>query len=128
MSQPVSSAAEQLATALLSEIEDPCGRPGVVVALQRLLDRGLWHPGPGPGSTEADALWGALDVAEGHRVVEAVLIGKIVNFASEEQRPPSMSMATTDGMDWVQQYGMLHGALALQNALPWQNTSEESPE
>lgn len=96
----------------------------LAAVLATMVERGLLSLGPRE-PTEADALWEALNVAEGQRVVEAVLIGKIVNFDTNHDRPTSMSIAVTDGMDWVQQYGMLHGALALQNGMPWQNLDEE---
>jgi len=74
---------------------------------------------------EAMSLWDALDVEDGQQVVEAVVIAKVFTWDPDKNLPPSMSIAATDGMDWIQQYGMLHAAIALQNGLPWENTEEE---
>lgn len=64
--------------------------------------------------SEAEELWQALELREGDQVMEATLIAKIVHFGDEaEAPPPSISISATDGLDWIQQAGLIHSALDL---------------
>lgn len=131
MPEDAGAAAEFMTNAMMAEMGGLGGfvteaaRPLLLRALQSLHTRGLWHQGPHGGPTEADELWAALEVKDGWRVVEAVLIGKLVNFASEEGHPPVISLAVTDGVDWVTECGLLHAALAVKNSQPWRELDED---
>jgi hypothetical protein len=68
-----------------------------------------------PEHHDAQELWDALEPAPGDQIVEAVIVGKMVDF---ERGITSLSIAATDGVDWVGQLGMLHGALKIMNQSP----------
>lgn len=57
--------------------------------------------------TEAAELWDALELRQGQQVKDAMMIGKIVDF---EKGITSISLSNTDGMDWVDQLGLLEAA------------------
>jgi hypothetical protein len=65
--------------------------------------------------SEAEELWEALDLKPGDQVVEAVLIGKLVNF---ETGRTVISLAATDGVDWVSQGGLLWAAQRVVDEAP----------
>jgi hypothetical protein len=68
-----------------------------------------------PEHSDARELWDALQPGPNDQIVDAVLIGKMVDF---ERGITSLSIAATDGVDWVGQLGMLHGALKIMNQSP----------
>lgn len=69
-----------------------------------------------PEHHDAQELWDALHLhSPGDQIVDAVIVGKIVDF---EQGITSLSIAATDGVDWVGQLGMLHGALKIMDQAP----------
>jgi hypothetical protein len=61
-----------------------------------------------PEHSDARELCDALQPGPNDQIVDAVLIGKMVDF---DTRQTGISIAVTDGVDWVSQYGMLYGAL-----------------
>lgn len=58
--------------------------------------------------SQADDLWAALELATNDQVTEAVLIAKVADF---ENGGTSLALSATDGVDWITQLGMIHGAL-----------------
>jgi hypothetical protein len=66
---------------------------------------------------EAAALWDVLDLQDGDSVECALLIGKVVNF--EKGGPPQISLAVTDGVDWINETGLLHAALDIKASQPF---------
>lgn len=60
---------------------------------------------------EAMELWDALNLRPGQQVMSAMLIGKVVDLSEgKEGNPPSISIAATDGTDWIDQAGLLKAA------------------
>lgn len=57
--------------------------------------------------TEAAELWDALELKGNQQVKDAVLIGKIVDF---ERNIVSITMSVTDGVDWMDQIGIIETA------------------
>jgi hypothetical protein len=72
---------------------------------------GLMSLGPEKPS-QADELWEALELEENHQVTDAVIIAKVAHF---DTGGTALSLAATDGVDWISQFGMLHGAVAIMN-------------
>lgn len=72
--------------------------------------------------TEAAELWDALDPGEGQHVVSAVLVGKLVKVDGEtaEDRAPTISISSTDDVDWMDQMGILDSAYDFIHTDPWQ--------
>lgn len=58
--------------------------------------------------SQAEELWEALDLRDNDQVTDAVLIAKVADF---EDGATALVIAATDGVDWVTQLGMIHGAL-----------------
>lgn len=63
--------------------------------------------------SEADELWKALELRDGDQVVDAILVAKVADF---EHGGTGLSIAATDGVDWVTQLGILRGATLLTEA------------
>lgn len=59
-------------------------------------------------------LWDALELKEGQQVMSAMLVAKVVDLSEgKENAPPSISIAATDGTDWIDQAGLLKTATDL---------------
>lgn len=69
---------------------------------------------------EAAQLWDALEPEEGQQVMSAVLVGKLVKFdESDQSHFPFVSIAATDGVDWMDQMGILDAAHDFIHSEPW---------
>lgn len=67
--------------------------------------------------SEAEALWDALNLKPGQQVMSAIIAAKIVDLREgHEGHPPSISIAATDGTDWIDQGGLLKAATDLTSA------------
>jgi hypothetical protein len=75
-----------------------------------------------PQYSEAQELWDAIEPGPKDQIVEAVIVAKLVDF---ERGITSISMSATDGVDWVGQLGMLHGALKIMNQSPLERKDED---
>lgn len=75
---------------------------------------------------EAMQLWDALNVKPGQQVMSAMLIAKVVDLnEGKEDHPPSISVAATDGADWIDQGGLLKAAVDLTSAGQFYQDEEE---
>lgn len=54
---------------------------------------------------EAAELWDALEIKNNQQVDKALIIAKLVDFS--RPGPPLISSATTDGCDWVDEWGLI---------------------
>lgn len=72
---------------------------------------------------EAAELWDSLEPADGQQIVSAVLIGKMVNFEGEskEDRAPTISISSTDDVDWMDQMGIVDSAHDFIHSDPWKS-------
>lgn len=86
---------------------EPSRAEGQMRTALRILQR---HYGPSSPTTEAEALWGELNLQDNDQVTDAVLVAKITDF---QRGGVAVSMSATDGLDWVTQFGMLHAAIAI---------------
>ena len=78
------------------------------------------------GQHEAMDLWDALNLKPGQQVMSAMLIAKIGDFnEGKEDQPPSISVAATDGTDWIDQGGLLKAAMDLTSASQFYRTDED---
>lgn len=69
---------------------------------------------------EAAELWEALDVSDGQMVASAVLIGKLMKMeGTDEERAPTVSIAATDDVDWMNQLGIIDAAYDFVHTDPW---------
>lgn len=64
---------------------------------------------------EAIELWDALDLEDNQQVVAAVLVGKLKDFDSGIV---AISIGNTNGMDWVDQVGLLEAARIISHQEP----------
>lgn len=65
--------------------------------------------------SEAEDLWVALDLRENQQVLEAVLIAKVSDF---DTGITSISMSNTDGVDWIDQVGLIGAAKIIISQAP----------
>jgi hypothetical protein len=72
--------------------------------------------------TQADDLWTGLDLRSNDQVTEAILIGKIADF---ETGGTALSLAATDGTDWVTQFGIITGALNIMRQSQFAHRDED---
>lgn len=54
-----------------------------------------------------DALGVRIRLDDGQQLVEAMVIGKVVDFRIERRIATSMIIGTSDGLDWIDQRGLL---------------------
>lgn len=54
-----------------------------------------------------DALNVRIRLDDGQQLVEAMVIGKVVDFRVERRTATSMVIGTSDGLDWIDQRGLL---------------------
>lgn len=57
-----------------------------------------------------DALGVHLHLEDGQQLVEAMVIGKVVDFGEDRRVGTSMVIGTSDGLDWISQRGLLAAA------------------
>lgn len=56
---------------------------------------------------EAAEMWDALELDENQQVAQAVLIAKVTDFESGHV---NISMSNSDGVDWIEQVGLIETA------------------
>jgi hypothetical protein len=72
-------------------------------------------------------LWDALNLKEGQQVMSAMLIAKVVDLREgKEDNPPSISIAASEGADWIDQAGLLKTATDLTSAGQFFQEDEDS--
>lgn len=98
--------------ALVAGTDDITGQLAAVLhdAVHTMINEKLIAPHREP--SEADALWAELNPQQNDQILGAVLIAKIFDF---DQGSTVVSMAATDDVDWVLQYGLLTAALNVMN-------------
>jgi len=57
-----------------------------------------------------DALGVRISLDEGQQLVEALVIGKVVDFEADRRVATSMILGSSDGLDWISQRGLTAAA------------------
>jgi hypothetical protein len=86
-------------------------RGSLASALRKLRNAGVLSFDVPPESVE---IWKALELKEGDQIEAATLVAKVVDFGDVDKTSSiGISIAITDGCDWVTQQGLLAAALDL---------------
>lgn len=75
---------------------------------------------------EAAELWEALNVGNNQHVDKALLIAKVIDF--EKGGGPSITASVTDGVDWVDEWGLIASWQAISNSSKEYITEEDDGE
>jgi hypothetical protein len=60
-----------------------------------------------------DALGVRMSLGEGQQLVDAVVVGKLVDFNADPRHATSLVLGASEGMDWIGQCGLLSAANAV---------------
>lgn len=69
-----------------------------------------------------DELGITVDLEQDEHLVDAVLLGKLVSFGSDDDRP-RLIISSSDGLDWISAVGLVHAADTVINS-PAERTDE----
>lgn len=68
-----------------------------------------------PAGPLLDALGVTLPVESNQQLVECLVIGKVVDFSTDQTR---LALGSHPGLDWIGELGLLHAALKVISLLP----------
>lgn len=63
-----------------------------------------------PAAPIVESLGVTLDLEDGQHVVSLVVVGKVVDFDSEDARP-ALILGKSEGLDWIDQRGLVYAAV-----------------
>lgn len=72
---------------------------------------------------EAIELWDALNMKDNQHIDKAILIAKVVDF--EKNDGPMITASVTDGVDWVDEWGLIASWQAISNSQKEYTTEDD---